>query len=116
MTAAKTAPRKPAAKTTVPAGAKKPADRQTAKDDVVSEERVFNWRGTDYTVDTERIDDLEFIEKLEQNMLATALGLMLGKDQYETYKAQVKESEGRVSMKTTQTFLEEYMEFAGRGN
>lgn len=112
MTAAKTAPKK----TAVPAGAKKPADRQTAKDDVAPELRVFNWRGTDYEVDTDRIDDLEFIEKLEQNLFASALTMMLGQEQYVTFKDQVKEAEGRVSMMTTKTFLEEYMEFAGRGN
>lgn len=116
MTAAKTAPRKPATKATVPAGAKKPADRQTAKDDVAPEVRVFNWRGTDYDVDTDRIDDLEFLEKLERNLFASSLTMMLGEEQYEKFKAQVKEAEGRVSMQTTKTFLEEYMEFAGRGN
>ncbi len=111
-----TAPRKTTAKTTVPAGAKKPSDRQTAKDDVASETRVFNWRGTDYTVDTDRIDDLEFLERMEQGRFPSGLLMMLGEDQYATFKAQVKEAEGRVSIATTETFLEEYMEFAKRGN
>lgn len=111
-----TAPRKPAAKTTVPAGAKKPADRQTAKDDVVGKITEFDWRGTTYAVDPDKLDDLEFFEALETNLFATALKRMLGDQQYDRFKNQVREAEGRVSIKTTETFLTEYMEFANRGN
>ena len=111
-----TAPRKPAAKTTVPAGAKKPADRQTAKDDVVGKITEFDWRGTTYAVDPDKLDDLEFFEALETNLFATALKRMLGTQQYDRFKNQVREAEGRVSIKTTETFLTEYMEFANRGN
>lgn len=116
-----TAPKKPAAKktapkTAIPAGAKKPSDRQTASEDVVPEDRIFNWRGTDYEVVTDRLDDLEFVEKLERNLFAGALYLMLGESQYEAFKAQVKAAEGRVSIASTQSFIEEYMEFARRGN
>jgi len=98
----------------IPAGAKKPADRQTAKSDVVTEKSEFNWRGTDYVVDPDLIDDLEFFEALETNQFATAVRMMLG-DQYDKFKGQVKEAEGRVSLSTTQAFLEEYMSEAKRG-
>ena len=98
----------------IPAGAKKPADRQTAKSDVVKTKSTFDWRGTDYVVDPDLIDDLEFFEALENNHLATALRIMLG-DQFAKFKDQVKEAEGRVSLATTQAFLEEYMERAQRG-
>ena len=112
-----TAPRKPAAKTTVPAGAKKPADHQTAKDDVETTLMTFNWRGTDYEVDKNRIDDLEFMEKLENNMFANALLLMLGEKQYLKFKEQVKKAEGgRVPMQIAQDFITECAEFVGRGN
>lgn len=99
----------------VPAGANKPADHQTAKADVINEVKEFDWRGTTYNVDPSLIDDLEFFEALETNMFSTALKKMLGAEQYATFKGQVKESEGRVSLATTQKFLEEYMEYAQKG-
>ena len=98
----------------IPAGAKKPSDRQTAKADVVATKSTFEWRGTEYTVDPDLIDDLEFFEALENNQFATAVRMMLG-DQYRQFKDQVKEAEGRVSLATTQAFLEEYMGHAQRG-
>ncbi|RJU01977.1 hypothetical protein D6T65_04985 [Arthrobacter frigidicola] len=101
--------------TKIPAGVKKPSDRQTAKSDVVSKKSKFDWRGTEYTVDPDLIDDLEFFEALEGNQFATALQRMLGAEQYDKFKAQVKEAEGRVSLATTQAFLEEYMGEAQRG-
>ena len=99
---------------TIPAGVKKPQDRQTAKSDVVTTKSTFEWRGTDYVVDPDLIDDLEFFEALEGNQFATAVRKMLG-DQYDRFKDQVKEAEGRVSLATTQAFLEEYMAEAQRG-
>jgi hypothetical protein len=39
---------------------------------------------------------------------------MLG-EQYSKFKDQVREAEGRVSLATTQAFLEEYMSEAQRG-
>ena len=98
----------------VPATAKKPTDRQTAKSEVVKAKSTFDWRGTEYTVDPDLIDDLEFFEALEGNQFATAVRMMLG-DQYGKFKDQVKEAEGRVSLATTQAFLEEYMGQAQRG-
>ena len=98
----------------VPANAKKPADRQSAKSDVVKAKSTFEWRGTDYVVDPDLIDDLEFFEALEGNQFATAVRKMLGY-QYDKFKDQVKEAEGRVSLATTQAFLEEYMAEAQRG-
>ena len=99
---------------TVPTGAKKPSDRQTAKADVAATKSAFDWRGTEYTVDPELIDDLEFFEALETNMFATAVRKMLG-EQYDKFKDQVREAEGRVSLDTTKAFLEEYMAEAQRG-
>jgi hypothetical protein len=99
----------------IPAGAKRPADRQTAKSDVVATKSAFNWRGTEYTVDPDLVDDLEFFEVLEMNHYATAVRKMLGDEQYDRFKDQVREAEGRVSMATTQVFLEEYMSEAKRG-
>ena len=98
----------------VPATAKKPADRQSAKSEVSKVKSTFDWRGTEYTVDPDLIDDLEFFEALEGNQFATAVRMMLG-DQYDKFKDQVKEAEGRVSLATTQAFLEEYMAEAQRG-
>ena len=97
----------------IPAGAKRPADRQTAKSDVVTTKSTFEWRGTDYVVDPDLIDDLEFFEALEATQFATAVRKMLG-DQYDKFKDQVREAEGRVSLSTTQAFLQEYMGQAQR--
>jgi len=98
----------------IPAGVKKPSDRQSAKSDVTPSKSKFDWRGTEYTVDPDLIDDLEFFEALEGNQFATAVRKMLG-DQYDKFKDQVREAEGRVSLATTQSFLEEYMNEAQRG-
>lgn len=97
-----------------PAAAKKPQDRQTAKSDVIGNKTEFDWRGVTYTVDPDLIDDLEFFEALETNQFATAVRKMLGA-QYDRFKNQVREAEGRVSLATTQAFLEEYMAEAQRG-
>ena len=98
-----------------PATAKKPQDRQTAKADVVAIKSSFEWRGEDYTIDTDLMDDLEFFEALETGQYATATRMMLGDEQYTKLKAQIKAAEGRVSMSSAQEFLEAYMKEAKRG-
>lgn len=125
-----TAPRKPAAKTTVPAGAKKPAatksaipanakkpqDRQTASAEVENEITQFDWRGTVYDVDLSRADDFRFFRNLEKNRFTTAVEMLLGEDQLDTLIEQTLEEQGNAKVEHFEVFLNEYLEFAKRGN
>lgn len=103
-------------KSPAPANAKQPQDRQTARSEVIGNKTEFDWKGTTYTVDPDLLDDLEFFEALEDNQIASAVRKMLGVDQYTTFKDQVKEAEGRVSLETTSQFLKDFMAEAKRGN
>lgn len=47
----------------------------------------FNYKGTDYLVDTTADWDYEALEAFESNKIATFLRLVLGDAQHETFKA-----------------------------
>lgn len=122
-----TAPKKPAAKaatakssatrkTSIPAGAKKPADRQTASSEIESEIKYFDWRGTTYEVDISRADDFRFFRNLEKDRFTLAVEILIGEAQLDKLIEQILKEEGNAKVAHFQTFLTEYMEFANRGN
>lgn len=96
------------------AGAKTPQDRQTASNDVENTIQEFDWRGHTYEIDSDDIDDVEFIEALQTN-LPQALRILLGRDQHNELMQQLKDTDpkgkGRARMSEMREFFEDLNEF-----
>lgn len=95
-----------------PANAKKPADHQTAKQDVENQSIDVDWHGHTYVIETELVNDLEVLEAFEQNYLATGLRRMLGDDQYQAFKDNERNDGGRISLDSVNEFLEQVQKVA----
>lgn len=109
-------PRKTTSKTAQAAkaaGAKVPQDRQTASSDVDPENFAFEWRGLEIVVNAEDFDDVEFIEMLQNNLMA-ALRQLLGNEQYREVIAFLKETDpkgrGKARMSELQEFFQDLQE------
>lgn len=142
--APKGAPRKSRAKA-IPDGAKKPADHQPAKNDVVEPApKTIVWGtqpgepnedGTpgertpaEYVIDPLAFDDLDFVEALiavdEASDNGTrgvqayrALRFLLGPEQLDAYKRNERDPEtGRIKFSGTATFFEHIMKEMNQGN
>lgn len=100
----------------IPANVRKPQDRQTAKDDVEPKVYTFEWEDRTYEVDSENIDDLDFLELMEQNRITAGLRFMLGEDQYTTFKEREVELHGKASGTRAFKFLDEMQKQVNRGN
>lgn len=104
-----TTPRKPAAtkmtvtKTTVPAGAKMPADRKP-KDDGQSS---IIWKGKTWTINDEAFDDMDFLEAAENSLYVRCGQLLLGAEQYQVFKEHMRDPKtGRAKASELVKFVE----------
>lgn len=89
-----TTPRRPAAKTTVtkttiPAGAKLPADHAPKSDGT----RRVEFKGKGWVVDDTAFDDMDFLEAAENNMYVRCAVLLMGQEQYEQFKEHMRDPE-----------------------
>ena len=106
-----------AKKTTVPAGAKKPTDRQAKAEDAPAELRC-TVRGREWVVPTEALDDFELLDDfnaLERHQNAarfpSILRRLLGDEQMrEALDALRDETTGRVSIEAGADFVAELMQ------
>jgi hypothetical protein len=99
-----------------PAGAKLPMDHQPAKEDVTGPKDVtVEWRGHDYLIPGEALDDLELIEAFTDQNYVIALRRLLG-DGYTAYKEHARNEKGRVLASTSAEFLEHCLAEVKRGN
>lgn len=74
------------------AGAAMPADRQTASNDVTVDILEFEYKGQVYEVDTDKLDDLDILDTLSSS-LRRGLTMLLGPDQFEALRDQIKEDD-----------------------
>lgn len=100
-------------KTTIPVGAKRPQDHLAAeaKGEVV--ETTFEFRGTEYTVRNDALDDLDVMEAIEDERYIRAARAILGAEQFGRLKAQMRAEaeDGRARMSTDfKDFLEALFE------
>lgn len=111
-------------KPTIPANAKKPQDRQTAKKDVLPDAVHVEWEGQDYTIESEAFADAEVLEYLVEaqagqgQYFILALKTLLGPQQWVQYKQHTKANadSGRVSSQAAREFFEHVMKAGGSGN
>lgn len=104
-------------KTEIPAGAKKPTDRQAKVEDAPMEYAV-TVNGVDFTVPAEALDDFELLDDLnalEQGGSATRLPAILrrflGDDQYRSAMDSCRDPKtGRVSVEAGANFVSALME------
>lgn len=109
---------------TIPANAKKPQDRQTAKRDAVREDTVLEWEGETYTVAADAFDDVEIVEYLAEaqagqpHMYVLAVKTLLGVQEWGRWKAKAKAASktGRISQQDARDFFDHVMKAAGSGN
>lgn len=109
---------------TIPANAKKPQDRQTAKKDALPQETVLEWQGETYTIAADAFDDVEIVEYLAEaqagqpHMYLLAVKTLLGTQEWARWKANAKaEAEnGRISQKDARAFFDHVMTEARQGN
>ena len=107
----------PTKKTTIPAGAKKPADHAPAKEDVEGPQPVtVEWNGHDYVISPENMDDVEVLEYFTDENFVGALRLILGADQWQSYKDNERNESGRVTASGASEFLDHALKAVKRGN
>lgn len=96
------------------AGAKLPADHQTAENDVVDDIVEFEYDGDTYEVDTDKFDDLEIMDTLNRS-ISLGLRRLLGADEYnrlvENFKA--NDAKGILRMSKVQDFITRMQESVG---
>ena len=82
--------------------------------------KVLNvvFKGVHYTLQASDVDDLEIFELIEDGKAVTALRKILGPDRWAEFKESARGKEGRVTMSTTNDFLNAIMSAIGgdRGN
>ena len=82
-------------KTTVPATAKQPQDRQ-AKAEAKQDSITVTLAGGEYVFERDAIDDVEFLEALEDNKDITAFRIMRGDAQWTRLKESLRDERGKV--------------------
>lgn len=99
-----TTPKKTAVtKTTIPAGAKVPADRKP-KDDGFTR---ITWKGKNWVVDDLAFDDIDFLDAAEKNQYVQCARLLLGDEQLHEFKKHLRDPEtGRSKASELVKFVE----------
>lgn len=113
--------------TRVPAGAKKPADHQPAKEDVTGpKDTMVTWPPLDtapdgtvsheYFIAGESMDDAELLEYFTDENFIGALRIMLGPKQWLAYKENARNENGKVTASGAAEFLNHVLAEVKRGN
>lgn len=114
------------ANSSIPEGAKLPADHQPAKEDVtgpkdtlvlwppISEEEGVT--SHEYLIEAENLDDAELLEYFTDDNFIGALRIMLGREQWNAYKEHSRLASGRVTASGAAEFLNHILAEVKRGN
>ncbi len=86
--------------------------REGAKKSPLPDHLTIPFRGVDYTITRELVDDVEIFELLEDGKSLTALRRMLGADQWAAFK-EANRKDGRVSLTVMNDFLNDTMDVIG---
>ena len=104
----------------IPSAAPKPQDHLPAKNDARPEMIQVDYEGESYTIETEVLDDVEILERLDRSTYnpVGALRMMLGLEQWDRFKSSTMKRTGtsKVTVSETQTFLEAVLEAVQAGN
>lgn len=99
-------------KTTIPADAKRPQDRLPAQAEAAGDAGTtsFVFRGAEYTVANDCLDDLDVMESFEDGRYISGIRTVLGDEQYAAFKAKIKaeSADGRIRLTADlEPFIEE---------
>lgn len=98
---------------TVPAGAKKPEDHKPKAADRFE----FDYEGEHYVVEKAAVEDLEFVELMQDDKPVPAWRLALGEKNWQRFKDSVRDKKtGRISQKSQEGFFETLQEAAEEAN
>lgn len=100
--------------TAVPAGAKKPQDRQ-AKAEAKGEDLVVVHNGDEYTIDRDAADNVEVLELIEDEKYISAIRAYVGPEQWVRWKEANRDDAGRVPRAAFEEFLDLAMGAIGGG-
>ena len=76
----------------------------------------FTFKDHEYEVQAEALDDIEVFELFEDEKYMTAVKKVLGKEEFETFKDNNRNEQGRVSMEVFTEFVETMFEALNLGN
>lgn len=108
---------KTAQKSAIPAGAKRPQDHQTAKQEHDGpNDVVVEWDGHEYLVSGEDMDDAELLEFFTDGNFVGALRILLGDEQWAEYKERARNERGKVSATRCSEFLDHALKEIKKGN
>jgi hypothetical protein len=119
------AKRRAANASSIPAGAKRPADHQPAKEDVTGpKDTLVRWPAEEqdgattheYLIAAENLDDAELLEYFTDENFIGALRIMLGREQWLAYKEHARLENGRVTASGAAEFLNHILTEVKRGN
>lgn len=121
MAATTTPQKKPrSAAPKIPAVAPKPKDHLPAKSDVKADTIAFEYEGDTYTVETDTLDDVEILERLDRSTFnpVGALRMMLGLEQWDRFKESTLKRTGSTKVTVTETteFLQVVLDAIKSGN
>lgn len=98
---------------TVPAGAKKPQDHKPKAADRFE----FDFEDEHYVVEKEAIEDLEFVELMQDDKAIPAWRLALGETNWQRFKDSVRDKKtGRIPKDKQEAFFENLQEAAEDAN
>lgn len=87
----------------VPAGAKKPQDHKSKASDTAE----FDFAGEHYVVEKDAIEDLNFVELMQDDKVYPAWRLALGDEAWNRFKASVADRKtGRISKERQEAFFD----------
>lgn len=91
----------------VPAGAKKPEDHKPKADDKFE----FDFEDEHYVVEKDAIEDLEFVELMQEEKAIPAWRLALGDKNWQRFKDSVRDKKtGRIPKNKSEAFFEALQE------
>lgn len=95
----------------LPIGDDAPAPTRPAPQDHLPKKnalKTFEFRGTQYTVPGNALDDIEVMEALEDEKYITVIKKTIGADQWAKFKAASRTSDGRIPL--TDSGFEEFID------
>ncbi len=97
----------------IPANAKKPTDRLTAKDEAQGTLVEIEYNEESYLIDPKAMNDIEVLEFIEDAQYIKATKKLIGNAQWVKYKDSNRDEEGRVNPDGFQDFLSQVMKAMG---
>lgn len=91
----------------VPANAKQPQDHKTAKSEAKGKDTTVIYGEREYIIPSDALDNVEILEWIEDEKYIKAIRAILGKDQWNVFKEDVRDPKGHVPVSEFEPFITE---------